>query len=139
MIASNLFDQLGVIVALPGAKCRHKHHLFDGAEPGEDPDSAAARHNQALGLCHHCPALDRCRDWFDSLPPPETTRRGLRGPNQPETGPTSTPTESSHRMTDNQLRDPKSRSHEDCFVSAEKPFCWHGCPLHGWQHSQAET
>ena len=69
MIASNLFDQLGVIVALPGAKCRHKHRLFDGAAPGEDPATVEARHTQALGLCQRCPSLNRCETWFLGLKP----------------------------------------------------------------------
>ena len=67
------FDQLIAVIAgapaLHGARCRSKSHLFDAAQPGEDPATVAARHAQALGLCEHCPALDRCREWFDSLKP----------------------------------------------------------------------
>jgi hypothetical protein len=51
-----LLDAIGAAPVLPGAKCRGRHHLV------------AARHTQALGLCSHCPALDRCADFIDSLP-----------------------------------------------------------------------
>jgi hypothetical protein len=54
--------------ALRGARCRGRHHLFDSASPGEDPDTVAARHTQALGLCSRCPSLARCEEWFDALP-----------------------------------------------------------------------
>lgn len=54
--------------ALPGARCRGKHHLFDPTAPGENSDVAAQRHAQALGLCSNCPALTRCEDWHDALP-----------------------------------------------------------------------
>ncbi len=63
-----LLAAIGAAPVIPGARCRGRHHLFDEAMPGEDPDTVAARHAQALGLCSHCPALDRCADWFDSLP-----------------------------------------------------------------------
>jgi WhiB family redox-sensing transcriptional regulator len=54
--------------ALHGARCRGKSHLFDGAEPGENPATVAARHAQALGLCERCTALARCADWYGDLP-----------------------------------------------------------------------
>jgi WhiB family redox-sensing transcriptional regulator len=55
--------------ALHGARCRGKGHLFDSAEPHENPDIVEQRHNQAIGLCHHCPALGRCESWVLSLKP----------------------------------------------------------------------
>ena len=54
--------------ALPGARCRGRTHIFDGAAPDENPDTTAARHAQALGLCRHCPSLTRCEDWYLGLP-----------------------------------------------------------------------
>jgi WhiB family redox-sensing transcriptional regulator len=57
--------------ALPGARCRGRHHLFDAAAAGENPDTVNARHGQALGLCSRCPALASCADWFDRLAPPK--------------------------------------------------------------------
>lgn len=54
--------------ALPGAKCRGRHHLFDDADQGEPPEVVAQRHQQALGLCKICPALASCAMWFDTLP-----------------------------------------------------------------------
>ena len=54
--------------ALPGARCRGRHHLFDPAATGEDPDAVEQRHTKALGLCEHCPSLRPCRDWLQSLP-----------------------------------------------------------------------
>jgi hypothetical protein len=64
-----LLDAIGATPALPGARCRGRHHLFDAAGSGEDPATVTARHNQALGLCEHCPARDRCETWFDGLKP----------------------------------------------------------------------
>ena len=55
--------------SLPGAKCRGRAHLFNGAEPDENPETVAARHTQALGLClNSCPSLSRCEEWVNSLP-----------------------------------------------------------------------
>jgi WhiB family redox-sensing transcriptional regulator len=64
-----LLAELAGAPALPGARCRGRHHLFDSAARGENPDTVAARHAQALGLCSRCPALPRCQDWYDALPP----------------------------------------------------------------------
>ncbi|SPM29944.1 hypothetical protein MTAB308_3442, partial [Mycobacterium terramassiliense] len=64
----NLLSVIGGAPALPGARCRGRHHLFDDAGPGEDPEAVEQRHNQALGLCSRCPAADRCRAWFSTLP-----------------------------------------------------------------------
>jgi hypothetical protein len=69
MIASNLFDHLGLIVALPGARCRGHWSLFDEARPDEAPETVDQRHAQALSLCRECPALASCQQWFDSLKP----------------------------------------------------------------------
>ena len=56
--------------ALPGARCRGRHHLFDAAASGEDPDTVSARHAQALRLClNSCPSLTRCESWFRDLKP----------------------------------------------------------------------
>lgn len=75
MTAADLFDALGAIVALPGARCRGRHHLFDPGMPGEDEKAVQDRHAQALGLCGRCPALAACTAWLDTLP----TRRRPRG------------------------------------------------------------
>lgn len=64
----SLLGQLVGAPALPGARCRGRHHLFDVAEHGEAASTVLARHTQALGLCEHCPALDRCQSWLESLP-----------------------------------------------------------------------
>lgn len=68
----SMLDQLLAAIAaapaMPGARCRGRHHLFDGGPPGESPEVREARHGQALALCARCPALDRCETWFDSLP-----------------------------------------------------------------------
>jgi WhiB family redox-sensing transcriptional regulator len=42
--------------------------LFDERVAGEDAETAAARHAQALSLCSRCPSLSRCEEWFDALP-----------------------------------------------------------------------
>jgi Transcription factor WhiB len=64
----DILAAVGAAPALPGAKCRGRHHLFDPAAPNEDPETVSQRHAQALGLCRHCPALKRCQDWFYGLP-----------------------------------------------------------------------
>lgn len=65
----SLLASLAGVPALPGARCRGRHHLFDARLAGEDVDVANARHSQALELCAGCPALSRCEEWVDSLPP----------------------------------------------------------------------
>lgn len=66
------FDQLLNAIScapcLPGARCRGRHHLFDGGPLGEDPRVRQARHEQALALCAGCPSLEPCQTWHDSLP-----------------------------------------------------------------------
>lgn len=66
----DLFAALGLAPALPGARCRGKHHLFDApSELDREPtDVTAARHAQAIELCRRCTALASCTTWFDSLP-----------------------------------------------------------------------
>jgi len=66
---SGFLGALAGAPALPGARCRGRHHLFDEQRPDEDDGTAAARHAQALALCNRCPALDPCQSWFASLPP----------------------------------------------------------------------
>ena len=46
-----------------GARCSNEYELFDRASAG----SSVAR-SVALQLCRECPCLQRCRDWFASLP-----------------------------------------------------------------------
>jgi hypothetical protein len=64
-----LLSSLAGTPTFPGCRCRGKHHLFDEAAKHEPADVVEARHAQALALCAHCPALQRCSDWVDSLPP----------------------------------------------------------------------
>lgn len=63
-----LLAAVGVAPALPGARCRGRHHLFDEQGKNETPEAAAERHTQALGLCRLCPSLAGCTTWFDTLP-----------------------------------------------------------------------
>lgn len=65
-----LLSAVGAAPALPGARCRHRSHLFDEAGKDEPPGVVEERHAQALGLCRICPALASCSEWFDSLPAP---------------------------------------------------------------------
>ena len=65
----DLLEAVGQAPCLPRAKCRSRHALFDPAGISEDPNTVAARHGMALGLCEHCPSLARCEDWLYSLPP----------------------------------------------------------------------
>lgn len=67
-IVGSLFAALGC-PALPGAKCRGRHRLFDPARKGERAEVVAQRHAQAVQLCAGCPSLDRCRTWVDGLKP----------------------------------------------------------------------
>jgi hypothetical protein len=64
-----LLDAIGAAPCLPGARCRGRSALFDPPVKGEDPGTVAARHAQAVGLCSHCPSINRCTDWSDSLKP----------------------------------------------------------------------
>lgn len=66
---TDLLSSLAGSPSLPGARCRGRHHIFDPAALGENPDTVAARHAQALGLCSRCPSLTRCAEWLESLPP----------------------------------------------------------------------
>ena len=72
MTPQGLLDAVGLAPSLPGANCRGRHALFDDGATGEHPDDVNQRHAEAIGLCACCPALDRCADWYDGLPP---TRR----------------------------------------------------------------
>ena len=74
-----LIASLAGAPTLHGARCRGRGHLFDSAEPHEDPDTVAQRHLQALGLCYLCPALDRCEAWFLSLDPSERPQGVVAG------------------------------------------------------------
>lgn len=65
----SLLEAVGAAPALPGARCRGRHHLFDPATAHEDPDTTTQRHTQAIGLCRLCPALALCTEWFDNLKP----------------------------------------------------------------------
>lgn len=65
----SLLAILGAAPALPGARCRGRHHLFDDAARDEPAEVVEQRHHQALGLCRGCPALASCQLWFDGLPP----------------------------------------------------------------------
>lgn len=60
---------LAGVPALPGARCRGRGHLFDGAAKGELAETAAARHQQALALCRTCPALASCATWLNHQAP----------------------------------------------------------------------
>jgi hypothetical protein len=63
-----LLAAVGAAPALPGARCRGRHHLFDEQGAHETPETAAERHQQAIGLCTHCDALASCQQWFNALP-----------------------------------------------------------------------
>ena len=63
-----LLAAVGAAPALPGARCRGRHHLFDVAGTHEAPETTAERHQQAIGLCRLCPSLAGCTTWFTSLP-----------------------------------------------------------------------
>lgn len=69
MNIETLIATLAGTPALPGARCRGRHHLFDEAAHTETAETVTARHQQALGLCERCPSLTRCGDWLESLPP----------------------------------------------------------------------
>lgn len=83
MIACNLFDQLGGVASLAGARCRGRHALFDEAEPHEPPERVDQRHAQALALCRDCPALASCQQWFAGLKPTQKPARCDRRTNPP--------------------------------------------------------
>lgn len=79
---TSLDSMLGAILgapALPGAKCRGRHHLFDDRHPDETPDTREQRHNAALTLCRNCPALNPCAAWFDRLRPSQRPEGVIAG------------------------------------------------------------
>lgn len=65
---SEVLDTIGLVPALPGARCRGRHQLFDPPDRNEDPSAVKYRHDQALALCGSCPAFASCRAWLDQLP-----------------------------------------------------------------------
>ncbi len=74
-----LLAAVGAAPALPGARCRGRHHLFDEARQGESQEIVQQRHAQALGLCRICPALASCQTWFKSLKPSRRPRGVVAG------------------------------------------------------------
>lgn len=93
-----ILEAVGAAPCLPGARCRGKHHLFDVAALHEPPKAVEARHRPALGLCSRCPALARCQDWFNSLPPRQRPEGVVAGKLRPaEVG---RPRKSNHQSTE---------------------------------------
>jgi len=70
-VSDTYTDLLAALVgapALPGVRCRGRSHLFDERGADESAETAAARHEQAIGLCRLCPSLASCEQWFHDLP-----------------------------------------------------------------------
>lgn len=59
----DLLGSLRAVPALPGARCRGRSELFDGAD-GLDGD----RTRVAAALCQVCPALTACGAWAARQP-----------------------------------------------------------------------
>lgn len=76
---SQLLLLLAGAPSLPGARCRGRSHLFDASETDGPKAAAAERYAQALGLCEHCPSLEPCSDWFDSLRPSQRPEGVIAG------------------------------------------------------------
>lgn len=62
-LLADLLGTLRAVPALPGARCRGRSELFDGAD-GLDGDRTRA----AAALCQVCPALTACASWADRQP-----------------------------------------------------------------------
>lgn len=92
-----LLHAVGAAPALPGARCRGRHHLFDDAHPNEDPETVAQRRQQALALCRGCPALASCSAWVDGLPPRQRPPGVVAGRLNAHTPRGRHPTEDDHR------------------------------------------
>jgi hypothetical protein len=56
-----VWDALGAIPRLSGARCRGRSDIFDEYD---DPDII----EYAVNRCHGCPALAACSEWLDGLP-----------------------------------------------------------------------
>jgi WhiB family redox-sensing transcriptional regulator len=101
MIAANVFDSLGLIVSLPGARWRGKHSLFDEARRDETAAAVDKRHTQALMLCRDCPVLGDCQQWFTGLKPSQKPPGVIAGrihtPKYPKAG--GHPASHSHRRS----------------------------------------
>ena len=72
----SLLDELGAAPNMPAARCATDHgwQLFDRTIEGNcrgvgGSENLAAARAQALRVCANCPELQRCRAWFDRLPP----------------------------------------------------------------------
>lgn len=77
---------------LDGAKCVKHPELFDPHDA--DDRGAAEAEAAAVRLCWSCPAVIRCREWVDALPPSRRppgvvagrmVRRRPRNPRPPTT------------------------------------------------------
>lgn len=66
---SALLGALRPIPRLDGAACRGNSWAFDPAEPDEDRAAVRDRHDVARSVCGNCPALTKCAQWIESLPP----------------------------------------------------------------------
>ena len=60
-----IFEDLGDIPDLAGARCRNRHELFDQAIEGS---SAIFARRAARQVCASCPALEACGAWVEALP-----------------------------------------------------------------------
>ncbi|MGF2945835.1 hypothetical protein [Mycobacterium sp. Lab-001] len=77
MTTAAWFDPEGVVKLLASvlagapklsdAECRGRFDLFDDRRGDEDAEDAETRHQQAVQLCHACPALDACTAWTARL------------------------------------------------------------------------
>lgn len=69
-LIDDLLDAVGAAPCLPGAACRHRSAMFDPPGISEPADVVEQRHALALDLCiYACPAIDKCQEWYESLPP----------------------------------------------------------------------
>lgn len=69
-------DALNDLLApsFPGALCYSQWELFDRAAGGGNRAATVAARERALALCAACPALQRCRAYFDGLAPAQRPR-----------------------------------------------------------------
>ena len=77
---ATLLEDLAHTPVLRGARCRDQYQLYDRTISG----SATAREvrqarREALRICEHCPCLQACADWVDSLEPWQRPRGVVAG------------------------------------------------------------
>lgn len=97
-----LTEILDGVPSLPGAVCPDWKLTFTATTDATDPETRDYSIATALRICRSCPALQRCRDWLDSLPASQRPPGVVAGQVIPRSRPKGTPM--SNNITEDDLR-----------------------------------